>query len=175
MKNFTRLLSLTITATLLMAMSGTLLAQDSMANDKSSVKKERHHQRGSQPMPGVTNMMRAIRHLDLSDDQKASFKEIMHALKAEQRVLAKEMKAGHEQLKELIKSESYDEQAVVAVAEKEGALAAERLILASRAMSQVYSQLTDEQRLKLEAMAVERKARRSEKRGEKRREVQEET
>jgi hypothetical protein len=42
-------------------------------------------------------------------------------------------------------------------------------------MSQVYSQLTDEQRLKLEAMAVERKARRSEKRGEKRREVQEET
>ena len=175
MKNFTRLLSLTITATLLMAMSGTLLAQDSMADDTGSVKKERHHQRGSQPMPGVTNMMRAIRHLDLSDDQKASFKEIMHTLKAEQRVLAKEMKAGHEQLKELIKSESYDEQAVVAVAEKEGALAAERLILASRAMSQVYSQLTDEQRLQLEAMAAERKARRSEKRGEKRRGAQEET
>jgi len=120
-------------------------------------------------------MMRAIRHLDLSDDQKASFKEIMHTLKAEQRVLAKEMKAGHEQLKGLIKSESYDEQAVVAVAEKEGALAAERLILASRAMSQVYSQLTDEQRLQLEAMAAERKARRSEKRGEKRRGAQEET
>jgi hypothetical protein len=42
-------------------------------------------------------------------------------------------------------------------------------------MSQVYSQLTDEQRLQLEAMAAERKARRSEKRGEKRRGAQEET
>ncbi len=38
------------------------------------------------------------------------------------------MRAGHEQLKELIKADSFDEAAVTALAEKEGALTAERLI-----------------------------------------------
>ena len=71
---------------------------------------------------------------------------------------------GHEKLKGLIKAENYDEQAVAEVAEQEGALAAERLILASRAMSEVYAQLTNEQRLELESMAAERTAKRAEKR-----------
>lgn len=118
-------------------------------------------------MPGVTNMMRAIRHLDLSDEQKTSFREILRGLRAEERLLTKEMKAGREQLKELIKAEIFDEQAVAEVAEKEGALAAERLIMASRAMSQVYGQLTDEQRTELEIMAAERATRRDKKRGKK--------
>ena len=74
------------------------------------------------------------------------------------------MKAGHEQLKELIKAESFDESAVAALAETEGTLAAERLIVASRAMSDVYGQLTVEQRAELEIMASERAERRAEKR-----------
>jgi hypothetical protein len=53
-----------------------------------------------------------------------------------------------------------------ALAEQEGALAAERLIIASRAMSAVYGQLTDEQRVELETMATERAERRAEKRGQ---------
>jgi len=115
-------------------------------------------------MPGVERMMRGIMHLDLSDEQRASIKGIMHGLKAEERPLLKEMKSGHEQLKELIKAESFDEQAVATLAEKEGALAAERLIIASRAMSEVYAQLTDEQRTELETMAAERASRREGKR-----------
>ena len=47
-----------------------------------------------------------------------------------------------------------------------GALAAERLIIASRAMSAVYGQLTDEQRAELEIMAAERAAKRTEKRNQ---------
>ena len=166
MNRFTKLVSRTVLASLLLAVAGTALAQDPMVDSSDSMKKARHHQRGNQPMSGVTNIMRAIRHLDLSDEQKASFKEIMRGMKAEDRQLAKEMKAGHEQLRELIKAESFDQPAVEAVAEKEGALAAERLILASRAMSDVYGQLTDEQRAELEVMATERAARRNEKRGE---------
>ena len=154
----------TIFTTLLLAFTGTALAQETVADPANASKKSRHNQRSEQSMPVDGNMMRAIRHLDLSDEQKASIKGIMRGLKTEERPLVKEMKSGHEQLKELIKAENFDEQAVVALAEKEGALAAERLIIASRAMSEVYGQLTDEQRLELETMAAERAAKRAEKR-----------
>jgi Spy/CpxP family protein refolding chaperone len=76
-----------------------------------------------------------------------------------------EMKAGHMQLKELVKAESLDEQAVAAVAETEGLLAAERLKIAARAASEIFALLTDEQREQLEAMAAERGQRHTEKRG----------
>ena len=58
--------------------------------------------------------------------------------------------------------------AVSALAKKEGALAAERLIITSRAMSKVYAQLTDEQRAELATIPSERAAKRAEKRAERR-------
>ena len=104
------------------------------------------------------------RHLDLSDDQKADIKAIMHDLKTEERELAKEMKLGHEQLKELIKADSFDEEAVSRLADQEGALTAQRLMISSRALSEVYAQLTGEQRNELEIMAAKRAERRADKR-----------
>ena len=166
MKKLINLMSGTLLATLLLALMGTALAQGPVANSQDTAQKSRHHQRGNQPMPAVERMMRGIRHLDLSDEQKTSIKGIMQDLKAEERPLVREMKSGHTQLKELIKAESFDEQAVASLAENEGALAAERLIIASRAMSAVYAQLTDEQRAELETMAAERAAKRAEKRNQ---------
>lgn len=153
-----------MTLTTLMCFTGAVPAQDAASDPADPVRKSRHHQRGDRAMPAVGNMMRAIRHLDLSDEQKTSIKTIMQHFKIEERLLKQEMKAGHEQLKELIKAESFDESAVAALAETEGALAAERLIVASRAMSEVYGQLTVEQRAELEIMASERAERRAEKR-----------
>jgi len=156
------MISRTIIATLLICFMGTALALDPVTEP---TRKGHKHQRGQHQMPAVAGMMRAIRHLDLSDDQKADIKVIMQELKAEERQLTKEMKLGHEQLKELIKAESFDEEAVAALADQEGALTAERLIVTSRALSEIYGQLTDEQRAELENMATERAARRAEKRG----------
>jgi len=166
MKNLKNTMTGTILTTLLLALMGTALAQDPAADPANHPQKSRHHQRGNPSMPAVESMMRGIRHLDLSDEQKTSIKGIMQGLRAEERPLAKEMKSGHEQLKALIKAENFDEQAVAALAENEGALTAERLIIASRAMSAVYAQLTDEQRAELESMAAERAARRAEKRNQ---------
>ena len=156
------MISRTILVTLLICFMGTALAQDPVTEH---TRKGHKQQRGNQAMPAVAGMMRAIRHLDLSEDQKAGIKAIMQDLKAEERQLKKEMKFGHEQLKELIKADVFDEEAVAALANQEGVLAAERLIITSRALSEVYAQLTDEQRAELEAMATERAARRAEKRG----------
>ena len=166
MKMLKNMMTGTILTTLLLAFMGAALAQDSVAYSTNDAKKSRHHQRGNQSMPAVERMMRGIRQLDLSDEQKAGIKGIMKDLRAEERPLLKEMKSGHEQLKYLIKAESFDEQAVALLAEKEGALAAERLIIASRAMSTVYGQLTDEQRAELESMSAERAAKRDEKRNQ---------
>lgn len=123
-----------------------------------------HHGRDMLPMPGVDKMMRAVRHLDLSDAQRDTIRDIMHSLKTEDRQMMREMRTGREQLRDLIKADTFDESAVADIAGKEGALTTERLMLASRAMSKVYAQLTDEQREELAAMAAEREARRADKR-----------
>ena len=162
-KSASKITSVMIT-TLLFAFSGNALAQETVSESAEPAKKGRQHQRGPQAMPAVDRMMRAIRHLDLDDEQKAGIKLTMQNLRTDERALKKEMKDGHAQLKELIQADTYDEAAVASIAEKEGALVAERLIITSRAMSEVYGQLTDEQRLELEAMAAERLARRGEKR-----------
>jgi len=145
----------------LLALAGTALAQG-----PEHFRDGPHHGRGMPGMPVVDMTMRAVMHLDLSDEQRDSIKDIMKSLKTEDRQLMKEMKSGHAQLKELIKADTFDETAVAEIAGKEGDLTAERLVLASRAMSQVYAQLTDDQRAELQAMAEERAQRRAERRAE---------
>ncbi len=163
MKNATTRITIILLSTMLLGLTGAALAQGP-AHEHG--RKGQHQPRENFPMPVVDMTMRAVRHLDLSDEQTASIKEIMHALKSEERQLTREMKSGQAQLKELIKAETFDEAAVAELADKEGTLTTERLILASRAMSQVYAQLTDEQRGQLETMAAERAERRAENRRE---------
>jgi len=114
---------------------GTALAQDPVAEP---ARKGRHHERGDQPMPAVETMMRGI----LSEEQKTGVKAVMRGLKAEERPLLKQMKADHEQLKELVKAESFDEAAVAALAEKEGALAADGLSAPSTGITTTFSTLS---------------------------------
>ena len=161
MNKLTNSLARTILVTLLMTVMGSALAQNPV-NEPGQ--KRMQHQRGQRAAPGVERMMRAVWHLDLSETQKSDIKAIMHGLKAENSQIAKEMRAGHDQLKELIKADIFDETAVAALAEQEGAMAAERLMITSRAISQVYGMLTDEQRVELEAMAERRRGKRAERR-----------
>ena len=121
-------------------------------------------QRGMQGMPAVENMMRAIRRLDISDEQQADIRAVMQEMKTEVSPIMEDMKASHLQLKELIKADEYDDGAVAGLAAKEGVLVAERMVITSRALSEVYGYLTDDQRAELEEMAAQRMERRSEKR-----------
>ena len=151
-----------ITTIFLLTLGGTVLAKD-FAGERA--RKGQHHQRGMQEMPVVGQMRRALRHLDLSDEQKEGIRAVTQAMKKDVRPIMLQTKAGHLQLKALIKAGNYDEQAVAALAEKEGVLAAERLMIASRAMSEIFSQLTDEQRSELDTMAAQRKQRHAQGRG----------
>lgn len=151
----------TIITSLLLTITGVTLSQDAYAEpgNKGQHQKRDH---GIQAMPMIEKLMHAIRRLDLDDVQKDSIRVVMQDLKAGVHPLMQETKAVHLELKELIKADTYDEGAVAALAEQEGALAAERLMITSKALSDIFSQLTDEQRSELETMAEERHERRGE-------------
>lgn len=145
--------------TLVMTVSGASFAQeDASGPDKKKQRQNRQQQhRGMQAMPAVEAVMRAIKHLDLEAGQKEGIREILGGLRADVRPVMMAVKGNHEQLKELVKAETYNEGAVAALAAKEGDLAAERLMLTSRALSEIYGLLTVEQRDELEAMASQRR------------------
>ena len=155
-------LIITIATTLMLTTSGSVLAQDEPTGERS--RKGDRHQGGMQAMPVADKLMRAVRHLDLSDEQNESIKTITKVMKADMRAIMHETRAGRIALQELLKSSVYDEEAVAVIAGKEGDLAAERLMITSRAMSEVYKQLTDEQRIELESMAANSRQNRGEKR-----------
>ena len=145
---------ITIVSSLLLTTTGTVMAGNT---DGEPDGKRKHHQREMQAMPLVEKMVRAVRHLNLDDEQKAAVKAVVRSLKRDIHPIMAETKAGHTQLKELIKAATFDEEAVAVLAEKEGKLAAERLMVTSQALSNIYMLLSDEQRAELEAMAAQRK------------------
>lgn len=153
--------AITIITSLLLTVSGLTLAKDFYG--KSGTRGQQS-QRGMQEMPIVKQLMHGIKRLDLGNEQTKSIRKVMQGLKTKVRPIMLETRAGHVQLKELIKTGSYDENAVAVLAKKEGGLAAERFIITSKAMSEVLSHLTDAQRTELDDMATKRMARRDQRR-----------
>ena len=160
-------LLITIITTLLMTATSITFAQ---GYNGEPGRKGQRPQRPMQAMPVVDQFMRGLRQLDLSEDQKTGVKAVMQGLKETVRPIMQESKAGHMQLRDLIKADNYDETAVAAIAKKEGDFAANRMIVTSQALADVLSLLTDEQRVQLYTMAAKRMAHRGkkERRGEKR-------
>ena len=152
-------ISITIITSLLLTVSGMALAQDFSGNPDN---KGQRSQRGMQGSPLVDQLMRGIRRLDLEDEQRETVRGIMQGLKTETSPVMQKTRAVHLQLRELIKADVYDESAIAALAVQEGDFAAERMMITSRALSQVYGQLTPEQRDELATMAMDRQERRAE-------------
>ena len=115
-------------------------------------------------MPDAGRVFHAIKRLDLDEAQETSLREIMDTMREDLRPVMEATREGHMQLKELINADTYDETVVASIADRQGDLAAERLMITSRAMSDALQLLTEEQRAELEAMAEERRERRSERR-----------
>ena len=156
-------LIIAIVSTLIMTVAGVSFAQDDVAEPEKKKQRQhrQHQQRGMQAMPVVERIMHAIKQLDLDEEQKASVKAVMQGLKEDVRPLMHETRTNHEQLKGLVTAINFVEDDVAVIAEKEGDLAAQRLMLTSRALSDVYKLLTREQRDELEAMAAQRQERRA--------------
>jgi protein CpxP len=159
-KHMNKLIITLFSAALLIA-AGNVFAEDSFGGPGHKGKRQ---QRGMQGMPVVGQLMRGLRRLDLSEEQRESVHTIMQDMQAEVRPIMGKMRTNHMQLKELIAAEAYDEAAVTDLAQKEGELVAQRIMIGSKAAAEVLSQLTTEQRDELAAMGEQRREQRRERR-----------
>lgn len=160
-------LSHLIFITILLASTTTAIAQDS---HDSLGGPGAHHARGMmQGMPAVEQLIRALHRLDLDENQQENIHTALRDLQADARPIMQATKARHQQLRQLITADVYDENAVAILAATEGELAAERVVLTSRTLANIFSMLTDEQRDQLRSMAEQRQQHRSERRKHKRR------
>ena len=108
----------------------------------------------------IEHLTRAIRQLDLSDEQRESIRSDLKGLKESLQPTIKELHQGRKELHGLVTADSYDADAVSAIAENQGDLVAEITTIASGAAAGVLAQLSDEQRAELMAMGEERRAHR---------------
>ncbi len=159
-------LSYLIFATILLAAATTAIAHDSHDGPGGP---GAHHARGMQGMPAVEQLIRALHQLDLDEAQKENIHTALRDMKADARPVMQTTRARHEQLRKLITADTYDENAVAVLADKEGELAAERVVITSRTFANIFSMLSDEQRGQLRSMAEQRQQHRSEMRKHKRR------
>ena len=151
-------LIITIVTTLLLTVTSTAFAQG-FYGDPGRMGQRNDYK--MQPMPLPQLLMRSLRQLDLDEDQQEGIRDVMQTLRTEVQPIMLEMRTGHEQLREMIRAGSYNEETVAALADKEGKLAADRIMLTGEAMSKVFGYLTDEQREQLDTIATQRKDRRT--------------
>jgi len=107
-------------------------------------------------MPVIEHLLHALHQLDLGDDQIADIKAAVRSLKAELGPIMKESRANKEQLRDLVKAETFDQDAVAEIARAEGKLAARRIMITSQTLSEILGYLTPEQRAQLDAMHAKR-------------------
>lgn len=152
---------ITIVISLALLGTGMSFAQDSGPGDWKPNHHKKHGMRGK---PIAARVFHSFKRLDLDESQEAELENIFETMRADVKPIMKEMRAGQIQMRELIHSGSADEESIAAIAQKEGALTSDRIMITSLAISEAFKLLTDEQRAELQAMAAERKERRGERR-----------
>ena len=152
-------LIITVISALFLSATGMAMAQDMDKDPGKAPGKKGQRHRGNQAMPAVEQLSRALRKLDLGEEQKTSIRAVFKQLRTDVRPIMQETKAGHEQLKALTRASEYDETAIAALADKEGDLVAQRVMLTSKALSNALGHLTEEQKIQLDTMMAERKQR----------------
>jgi Spy/CpxP family protein refolding chaperone len=141
-------------------------AGSALAGDRSGGpgKGGKHQQRGPEGSQIVERFQHALRQLDLSEEQKAATKVIMEDLREQSREIGQELRDNQMALRNLITADTWNENDAARLAAQEGDLTAQRTLLMSKAMSDIYAQLTSDQRAEMAASAEERQERHSAKR-----------
>lgn len=123
-----------------------------------------HHARGSHDGsfdPG-RQLAGAIQRLELSAVQEAAIQAIFEDNREDlqaNRFASRELKG---EIQAVLQADTLDEEALAALASREGDLAEERVLLAGTMISDLLAELDDAQRAELQAMQEERRERRRE-------------
>jgi Spy/CpxP family protein refolding chaperone len=125
---------------------------------------------GHKPPSPVGMLARAIdRHIDVTDAQRSEIEAILDAHRAEARPLAAQERETRRELAALVRSGAWDEATLTTLAERQGELTTQRIVLGARGAADMLAVLNDEQRAELDAVREVRREMRRE-RSERRRE-----
>lgn len=117
---------------------------------------------GIEGVEAVRHLGRALRRLDLDEEQRTALRSEMTGMRETLKPLMTEFHANRKAMRELVLEDDYDQQEAEAIAERQGTLTAEITLLTSGTVSRMLGQLTDEQRAELDAMREDRMAHRAE-------------
>ncbi len=113
---------------------------------------------GHKPPSPVGMLARAIdRHIDVTDEQRAEIEAILDAHRAEARPLATQERATRRELADLVRSGAWDEATLTTLAERQGELTTQRIVLGAHGAADLLAVLNDEQRAELEALREARR------------------
>ncbi len=105
-------------------------------------------------------LSQAVKRLDLSDAQQDAIRSLFEANREDMIANFEASRAVREELQGLLQQESLDQDALAELAEREGELAEERIMLGGNLASDVLAELDDAQREELAALRDERQERR---------------
>jgi len=146
--------ALTITAALLTAatlLAGTAQAAGPGHCDRSGfgpLSAGLHHG-GHKGIAGLERLEARLERVNLSDEQRAQVRAVIDAARPGFRKVADSLRAHRKEMRGVMRSDAYDEGAVRRVADRQGELVAEMIVLRSKVKSQVAAVLTEEQRQEL--------------------------
>ncbi len=111
---------------------------------------ERH---GPRPGGPANNL---LKRLDLTDEQRDQIFEIHHAQQPAVREKMEALRKGREALRNAAMAENYDSKAVRTLADQQGMLKAELIVMRNATFNRIYTLLTPEQREQIKQMKKKR-------------------
>ncbi len=108
---------------------------------------------------GFGGPLAILRQLELTDEQRASVRQVMESHRADLQGLAERMRLAHKAQDAAVTAAQFDEQAVRGTSAELAAVMADGAVLHARLHSEVFAVLTPEQQAKAAELKAQREAR----------------
>ncbi|MBL1140548.1 MAG: Spy/CpxP family protein refolding chaperone [Proteobacteria bacterium] len=146
-----------------------LMSANSFADDdqsdrdrpKQCNKKRDGHKRHGKDLSHVRDML--DKKLDLTEDQKTSISQVIDQYNPELKQLQEQMREGKKAERKLVKQDNFDEAAINKQAQQNADLMVKMIVLKAKAKHEIHSNLTDDQKSKIQKMFEKRHQKRMKK------------
>jgi Spy/CpxP family protein refolding chaperone len=146
----------------LMGIAGTVYASPGKGNHEycmhksGGMKKHGMYGHGMKHGGRGFNIERMAEHLDLTAEQRSKIESIVEETRPRVKAIREQMRDNRKQLRELSAVGTYDKDAVRKLADAQGDLKADMIMLRTEQKSRIRSVLTEEQRNRMQAMRDKR-------------------
>lgn len=111
---------------------------------------------GRHGMDHEARIERMAQHLNLTQEQREQVRAIVDKHRPQTRALRDQLTESHKQLREIVRSDRFNENEVRKLAEAQGKLKAEMIVQRAKVQNEIRAVLTEEQRRQLDEMRKQR-------------------